>query len=79
MYMMIGCRDKVMAVVVKSMKNPRSALIKSSIMASADIFNAFGDSLLDSTTSDAFDQLVCTHYCFPLSPSLNFDHHITVF
>lgn len=58
--MMIICREKVMVVLVKSMKNPRSALIKTSIMASADIFNAFGDSLLDSTTSDAFDQLVCT-------------------
>ncbi|KAJ6351717.1 hypothetical protein OIU78_007589 [Salix suchowensis] len=44
-------------LVVKSMKNPRSALIKTSIMASSDIFYAFGDHLLDSI-SDAFDNLL---------------------
>ncbi|KAJ6688948.1 hypothetical protein OIU85_005374 [Salix viminalis] len=49
--------EKVMSVVVKSMKNPRSALIKTSIMASSDIFYAFGDQLLDSI-SDAFDNLL---------------------
>ena len=48
-----------MLVVVKAMKNPRSALIKTSIMASSDIFYAFGDQLLDSI-SDAFDNLVRT-------------------
>lgn len=52
-------REKVMSVVVKAMKNPRSALIKTSIMASSDIVYAFGDQLLDST-SDAFDSLVRT-------------------
>ncbi|XP_038896912.1 uncharacterized protein LOC120085119 [Benincasa hispida] len=50
--------EKVMVVLMKSMKNPRSALIKTSIMASADIFNAFGDRLLDTSTSNAFDQLL---------------------
>ncbi|KAK9288903.1 hypothetical protein L1049_017372 [Liquidambar formosana] len=50
--------EKVLLVLVKAMKNPRSALIKTAIMASSDIFNAFGDSLLDSTTSDAFDHLL---------------------
>lgn len=49
--------DKLMAVVVKAMKNPRSALCKTSIMAASDIFSAFGDKLLDST-SDALDNLV---------------------
>uniref|UniRef100_A0A6N2K2K6 TOG domain-containing protein n=1 Tax=Salix viminalis TaxID=40686 RepID=A0A6N2K2K6_SALVM len=49
--------EKVMSVVVKCMKNPRSALIKTSIMASSDIFYAFGDQLLDSI-SDAFDNLL---------------------
>ncbi|CAI0467445.1 unnamed protein product [Linum tenue] len=49
--------EKAMSVVVKSMKNPRSALIKTSIMASSDIFSAYGDKLLDSTT-DAFDSLL---------------------
>lgn len=44
-------------VVVKAMKNPRSALCKTSIMVASDIFNAFGEKLLDSA---AFDQLVGT-------------------
>lgn len=47
-----------MLVVTKTMKNPRSALCKTSIMAAADIFNAFGDKLLDPSISDAFDSLV---------------------
>ncbi|CAI0626874.1 unnamed protein product [Linum tenue] len=46
--------EKAMSVLVKAMKNPRSALIKTSIMASSDIFSAYGDKLLDSKT-DAFD------------------------
>ncbi|XP_057467551.1 uncharacterized protein LOC130756927 [Actinidia eriantha] len=51
--------EKLMLVLVKAMKNPRSALCKTSIMASSDIFNAFGDKLLlESTTSDAFDHLL---------------------
>lgn len=53
-----------MVVLVKAMKNPRSALCKTSIMASSDIFNAFGDKLLDPTISNAFDQLVCTKSSF---------------
>jgi hypothetical protein len=51
-------RDKILLVVVKSMKNPRSALCKTSIMAASDIFNAFGDKLFDPSTSEAFDGLV---------------------
>ncbi|XWS08601.1 hypothetical protein CRYUN_Cryun40dG0015800 [Craigia yunnanensis] len=47
--------EKVILVVVKAMKNPRSALCKTSIMAASDIFNAFGEKLLDS---GAFDQLL---------------------
>ena len=47
-----------MLVVVKAMKNPRSALCKTSIMAASDIFNAFGEKLLASTDSGVFDQLV---------------------
>ncbi|KAG8369953.1 hypothetical protein BUALT_Bualt14G0066800 [Buddleja alternifolia] len=49
--------DKVVMVMVKAMKNPRSALIKTSIMASSDIFKAFGENLIEST-SDAFNQLL---------------------
>ncbi|KAL4272038.1 hypothetical protein GQ457_13G026780 [Hibiscus cannabinus] len=50
--------EKVMLVVVKAMKNPRSALCKTSIMAASDIFGAFGEKLLDSADSSAFDQLL---------------------
>ncbi|KAE8677616.1 putative Pentatricopeptide repeat-containing protein [Hibiscus syriacus] len=47
--------EKVMLVIVKAMKNPRSALCKTSIMAASDIFDALGEKLLDSS---AFDQLL---------------------
>ncbi|GAB4843604.1 hypothetical protein Ancab_013568 [Ancistrocladus abbreviatus] len=47
----------VIFVLVKAIKNPRSALCKTSIMASSDLFNAYGDQLLEPTASDAFDQL----------------------
>ncbi|XP_015062173.1 TOG array regulator of axonemal microtubules protein 1 [Solanum pennellii] len=50
--------DEVLLVIVKSMKNPRSALCKTSVMASADIFKAFGDELFESSTSDAFDNVI---------------------
>ncbi|XP_028786956.1 TOG array regulator of axonemal microtubules protein 1 [Neltuma alba] len=49
---------KVASVVAKTMKNPRSALCKTSIMAASDIFKSFGDKLLDPSTSDAFDSLL---------------------
>ena len=52
-----------MLVVVKAMKNPRSALCKTSIMASSDIFKVFGDQSLDST-NNAFDSLVRTEDYF---------------
>lgn len=52
-------RERVVLVLVKAMKNPRSALCKTSIMASSDIFKAYGDKLLlDGTQSDAFNQMV---------------------
>lgn len=57
-------REKVVLVLVKAMKNPRSALCKTSIMASFDIFNAYGDKLLDSFPSDAFDHLVWTPFFY---------------
>lgn len=55
---LMNYREKVIEILMKSMKNPRSALIKTSIMASSDIFNAFGDQLLETSTTNAFDQLV---------------------
>lgn len=39
--------DKVISLVVKSLKNPRSAVCKTSIMTCADIFKAFGDQIID--------------------------------
>ncbi|KAK1279377.1 hypothetical protein QJS04_geneDACA019714 [Acorus gramineus] len=56
--------DKMMMVLVRSMKNPRSALCKTSIMASADIFTSYGHLLLSPSSSptttqqEAFDHLL---------------------
>ncbi|XP_074340010.1 uncharacterized protein LOC141677831 [Apium graveolens] len=50
--------EKVMLVQVKAMKNPRSALCKTAIMAASDIFKSYGDKLLDDTSSDALDQML---------------------
>lgn len=50
--------EKVMSVVLKAMKNPRSALCKTSIMTSSDIFNAFGETLLELPNSNAFESLL---------------------
>ncbi|XP_076894899.1 uncharacterized protein LOC143547333 [Bidens hawaiensis] len=51
--------EKVVMVSVKSMKNPRSALCKTAIMAASDVFKSFGDKLLESSTSnDAVDQMM---------------------
>lgn len=47
-----------MLVQVKAMKNPRSALCKTAIMAASDLFKSYGDKLLDDTTADALDQMV---------------------
>ncbi|GER30600.1 ARM repeat superfamily protein [Striga asiatica] len=49
--------DKVVLVMVKTIKNPRSALCKTSIMASSDLFKAFGVKLLESSARDAIDHL----------------------
>ncbi|XP_058083530.1 uncharacterized protein LOC131231380 [Magnolia sinica] len=55
--LLLPIMDKVMLVMVKAMKNPRSSLCKTSIMASTDIFQAFGHLLL-SSSPDAFDHLL---------------------
>ncbi|KAK6920726.1 LOW QUALITY PROTEIN: CLASP N-terminal domain [Dillenia turbinata] len=39
--------DQVVSLIVKSMKNPRSALCKTAIMSSEDIFKAYGDLIID--------------------------------
>ncbi|PHU25553.1 hypothetical protein BC332_03885 [Capsicum chinense] len=38
----------VISLIVKSLKNPRSAVCKTAIMTSADIFKAYRDSIVDS-------------------------------
>ncbi|KAI3505649.1 hypothetical protein L1887_27785 [Cichorium endivia] len=50
--------EKVVLVLVKAMKNPRSALCKTSIMAASDVFKSYGDKLLESTTCDAVDHMI---------------------
>ncbi|KAM0900706.1 hypothetical protein ACQ4PT_020522 [Festuca glaucescens] len=49
--------EKVVLAMVKTMKNPRSAVLKTSVMACTDVFNAFGN-LISSASSDAFDKLL---------------------
>lgn len=59
-------RGNVAEVIVKAMKSPRSALCKTSIMASTDIFHSFGHLLLSTTEDNAIDQLVlllCIPFC----------------
>ncbi|KAG9443781.1 hypothetical protein H6P81_015121 [Aristolochia fimbriata] len=57
--LLVPILDKVVLVLVKSMKSPRSALCKTSLMASADIFQCFGHFLLSSPpANEAFDQLL---------------------
>ncbi|XP_062182008.1 uncharacterized protein LOC133886270 [Phragmites australis] len=48
---------KVMLAIVKTMKNPRSAVLKTSIMACTDIFYSLGN-LLSSASDEAFDKLL---------------------
>ncbi|XP_068660996.1 uncharacterized protein [Aristolochia californica] len=56
--LLVPILDKVVLVLVKCMKSPRSALCKTSLLASADIFQCFGHLLLSPPTSEAFDQLL---------------------
>ncbi|KAK4367470.1 hypothetical protein RND71_011262 [Anisodus tanguticus] len=45
---MVDMLGNVISLIVKSLKNPRSAVCKTAIMASADIFKAYCDSIVDS-------------------------------
>lgn len=38
----------MISLVVKSLKNPRSAVCKTACMTSSDIFKAYGDEMIDS-------------------------------
>ncbi|KAE9620085.1 hypothetical protein Lalb_Chr02g0160021 [Lupinus albus] len=42
------CKGDIITLVAKSLKNPRSALCKTAIMTSADIFCAYNDLIIDS-------------------------------
>ncbi|XP_009599984.1 uncharacterized protein LOC107766855 [Nicotiana tabacum] len=44
---MVDMLGNVISLIVKSLKNPRSAVCKTAIMASADIFKAYCDSIVD--------------------------------
>ncbi|XP_047151821.1 TOG array regulator of axonemal microtubules protein 1-like [Vigna umbellata] len=46
----------IVLVVTKTMKNPRSALCKTAIMAAADIFNAFGDNFPQANKFGDFER-----------------------
>ena len=50
------CRVDLIPLVVKSLKNPRSAVCKTAIMTCANIFSAYNDDLVDS-----LDPLVLSH------------------
>ncbi|KAF3795789.1 Fam179b protein [Nymphaea thermarum] len=50
--------DRVVLLLVKAMKNPRSALCKTSIMTSTDLFNGFGHVFLSPPMSDVIDTLL---------------------
>lgn len=45
---MLNMLENVIPLIVKSLKNPRSAVCKTAIMTSADIFSAYSDHIIDS-------------------------------
>ncbi|XP_043707719.1 uncharacterized protein LOC122657035 [Telopea speciosissima] len=45
---MLEMLGNVISLIVKSLKNPRSAVCKTAIMTSEDIFNAYSDHIIDS-------------------------------
>ncbi|KAF9623037.1 hypothetical protein IFM89_036018 [Coptis chinensis] len=48
---MFDLLGNVVSLLVKSLKNPRSAVCKTAIMTSEDLFNAYGDHIIDSFDS----------------------------
>ncbi|CAA7057565.1 unnamed protein product [Microthlaspi erraticum] len=50
--------EKLIVVMVKAMKNPRSALCKTSIMTCSDIFKAYGEKLLEASHLRSMDDLI---------------------
>ncbi|KAL3526038.1 hypothetical protein ACH5RR_014410 [Cinchona calisaya] len=45
---MLDILGNLITLIVKSLKNPRSAVCKTAIMTSSDIFKAYGDNIIDS-------------------------------
>ncbi|CAN8324660.1 unnamed protein product [Cochlearia groenlandica] len=56
--MLLPNLEKIIVVIVKAMKNPRSALCKTSIMTCSDIFKAYGEKLLEESHSKSMDDLI---------------------
>ncbi|CAH2078961.1 unnamed protein product [Thlaspi arvense] len=50
--------EKLIVVMVKAMKNPRSALCKTSIMTCSDIFKSYGEKLLEGPHLKSMDDLL---------------------
>ena len=48
----------MVTLIVKSLKNPRSAVCKTAIMTSSDIFKAYGDDIIDSLDPMVYTVLV---------------------
>ncbi|KAG6391817.1 hypothetical protein SASPL_149577 [Salvia splendens] len=44
----VSMLEEVISLVVKSLKNPRSAVCKTAIMTASDLFKAYNDSIIDS-------------------------------
>ena len=44
----LNCREPLVPLIVKSVKNPRSAVCKTALMTCSDIFKAYGDLIVDS-------------------------------
>ncbi|KAJ3676164.1 hypothetical protein LUZ60_003576 [Juncus effusus] len=56
--LLIPILENVMNLIVKILKSPRSALLKTSLMACTDIFSSFGHCLISSDEKSAFDTLL---------------------
>ncbi|CAI9777344.1 unnamed protein product [Fraxinus pennsylvanica] len=61
---MLGVLGDVISFIVKSLKNPRSAVCKTAIMTCPDIFKAYTDDIIDLLDPLAF--------CFPSNSACGF-------
>lgn len=63
-------RGDVISLLVKSMKNPRSAVCKTALMTSADIFSAYNDKMIESLDPMVTSTCTVWIYCFIQLPFL---------